>query len=355
MNKKGFTLIELLAIITILAIIAVITVPQILNIVSDSKKETAKDSAFGYKNAIHQYYLTESANNSELDMNGDYSIENGVISNGAESFNIGITGQTPTSGEVTISNGEIVDGCIVYGDYSVVIVNGNVISTVDGDCYNYSYFTYDPDAEYYSHYTDDGIPNYGIEGNVTDKVSIPDPSWLYYVKEIEVPNRYVYGLYVFDDEEYHEVFPGVLDDTSCQQYIVDEEFSEYYDEFECRNIGTYKKYELCGVVEGEEFCLKLGEDNFAYNVATLNNLKNRYDSFDGIFANNNYQFISGDTLDNIEANEFDFFGIVWPYGVVIMTDSSQCEVYDIDRYNGREPQNHVEVLCDIGFPHITNR
>ena len=37
-NKKGFTLIELLAVIVILAVIMVIAVPQILDVISNSKK-----------------------------------------------------------------------------------------------------------------------------------------------------------------------------------------------------------------------------------------------------------------------------------------------------------------------------
>ena len=48
-KKNAFTLIELLAIIVILAIIAVITVPIILNIIENSRKGAAKDSAYGYK------------------------------------------------------------------------------------------------------------------------------------------------------------------------------------------------------------------------------------------------------------------------------------------------------------------
>ena len=65
MNKKekGFTLIELLAIIVILAIIAVITVPIILNIIEESKKGAAKDSAYGYKDSVNKYYTQELLNN----------------------------------------------------------------------------------------------------------------------------------------------------------------------------------------------------------------------------------------------------------------------------------------------------
>ncbi|MBP3920766.1 MAG: prepilin-type N-terminal cleavage/methylation domain-containing protein, partial [Bacilli bacterium] len=51
--NKAFTLIELLAIIVILAIIAIITIPIILNVVDNSSKGAAVDSAYGYKDAIN--------------------------------------------------------------------------------------------------------------------------------------------------------------------------------------------------------------------------------------------------------------------------------------------------------------
>ena len=51
-NKKGFTLIELLAVIVILAIIALIATPIILNMIENAKKGAAKDSAYGYIEAI---------------------------------------------------------------------------------------------------------------------------------------------------------------------------------------------------------------------------------------------------------------------------------------------------------------
>ena len=51
-KNKGFTLVELLAVIVILALIALIATPIILNVISDAKKEAAKDSAYGYIEAI---------------------------------------------------------------------------------------------------------------------------------------------------------------------------------------------------------------------------------------------------------------------------------------------------------------
>ncbi len=65
---KAFTLIELLAIIVILAIIAVITVPIILNIIENSRKGAAIDSAYGYRDAVNQYYISELTKIGEKDL-----------------------------------------------------------------------------------------------------------------------------------------------------------------------------------------------------------------------------------------------------------------------------------------------
>ena len=76
-KQKGFTLIELLAIIVILAIIAVITVPIILNVIDNAKRGTAKDSAYGYKDAINKYYVSGMLEDESIKLNGDYNVVDG--------------------------------------------------------------------------------------------------------------------------------------------------------------------------------------------------------------------------------------------------------------------------------------
>ena len=56
-RNKGFTLIELLAVIVILALIALIATPIILNIIKDAKRSAAKDSAYGYIDAVEKYIV----------------------------------------------------------------------------------------------------------------------------------------------------------------------------------------------------------------------------------------------------------------------------------------------------------
>ncbi|MBS7021308.1 MAG: type II secretion system protein [Firmicutes bacterium] len=53
-SNKGFTLIELLAVIVILAVIALIATPLIMGTITKAKKNSAKDSAYGYMKAVEQ-------------------------------------------------------------------------------------------------------------------------------------------------------------------------------------------------------------------------------------------------------------------------------------------------------------
>ena len=135
-KKNAFTLIELLAIIVILAIIAVITVPIILDIIDNSRKGAATASAYGYKDAINNYYLTKLSDNTNWnELDGTYGINsNGNLKKSEiETYNINVSGEHPTDGYIVIQNKKI-SGCLVYGEYSVTINNEVVTDTNKGNC-----------------------------------------------------------------------------------------------------------------------------------------------------------------------------------------------------------------------------
>jgi len=135
-NQKGFTLIELLAIIVILAIIAVITVPIILNVIDNAKRGTAQDSAYGYKDAISKYYVTEMFNNN-ITLNGDYTVDsNGVLSNDTERHEILFSGTKPKGGHLTYLNNVLTSGCLTIDDYKVVFSDGETTNVERGTCDN---------------------------------------------------------------------------------------------------------------------------------------------------------------------------------------------------------------------------
>ena len=106
-NQKGFTLIELLAIIVILAVIALITTPIILNVVENSRKNAAKDKAYGVVDAVKLAYSTELLNDTTT--LGESGSNITVIFSGGDNLpkigdtSIKISGDIPTKGTVTLN------------------------------------------------------------------------------------------------------------------------------------------------------------------------------------------------------------------------------------------------------------
>ena len=127
-RRNGFTLIELLAIIVILAIIAVITVPLILDIIDNAKEKSVIDSAYGYKSAINQYYVSKMmADNSYEVKDDEYEISI------YKSDGLTVSGEEPKDGWVKVVNGTVTDFSFLIGDY-VVTYNAetNSIEAVKG-------------------------------------------------------------------------------------------------------------------------------------------------------------------------------------------------------------------------------
>ena len=115
-EKKGFTLVELLAVIVILALIALIATPIILNVINDAKKQAAKDSAYGYMDAVEKYIVS-----SELE---DKSIKDGTYSVEELNKKISVKGSTPDNGNIEIKNSSVKSYDIGIDGY--VVSNGEV-------------------------------------------------------------------------------------------------------------------------------------------------------------------------------------------------------------------------------------
>ena len=122
-NKKGFTLIELLAVIGVLAIIALIATPIVMNTIKNAKKGAAERTADNYIKQVETTIAEKKLENNPL-TDGTYDIDgNGNLTgNGlTEPVTIDMSGNKPTSGKITISNGGVSqDGTkLVVGDYNV--------------------------------------------------------------------------------------------------------------------------------------------------------------------------------------------------------------------------------------------
>ena len=115
-KNKGFTLVELLAVIVILALIALIATPIILNVINDAKKQAAKDSAYGYMDAVEKYIVS-----SELE---DKSIQDGTYRVEELNKKISVKGSTPDNGNIEIKNSSVKSYDIGIDGY--VVSNGEV-------------------------------------------------------------------------------------------------------------------------------------------------------------------------------------------------------------------------------------
>ena len=126
-KKNAFTLIELLAIIVILAIIAVITVPIILNIIDNSRRGAAQDSAYGYKDSINKWYVSKLSEDSNYNIpDGDYRV--GQLGEQVE-------GKVPGDNSwFIVSKNEVTDACLQFDEYKVEISSGKVGDAVKGEC-----------------------------------------------------------------------------------------------------------------------------------------------------------------------------------------------------------------------------
>ncbi len=123
-NKKGFTLIELLAVIVVLAIIALIATPIVMNIIKNAKKGAAERTADNYIKQVETTIAEKKLENNPL-ADGTYDIDgNGNLTGAAlldGKLEIDMSGNKPTSGTVTISNGGVSkEGTtMTVGDYDV--------------------------------------------------------------------------------------------------------------------------------------------------------------------------------------------------------------------------------------------
>jgi len=203
LNRNAFTLIELLAIIVILAIIAVITVPIILNIIENSRRGAAINSAYGYRDAINKFYV------SKLLDDNNYVIENGehdilyYVDAGLD-----VSGEKISDGWVMIESDNVTDFSIKIGDYAVTynsksnsidaVKGGDIVLTPRAQAMKdakdkvSAYITSVTTASNTKNY--DGDKSFTVDEIVTelgvDKTTgFDDSSWVYFTYDSEVSSN----------------------------------------------------------------------------------------------------------------------------------------------------------------------
>ena len=278
-KNKGFTLIELLAIIVILAIIAVITVPIVLNIIENSKKGAATNSAYGYKDAVSKWYVQELSKpeNQNLLLNGTYKVTNGNFENNE----IPVTGDKPTNGILVYSNNTLTNGCLTIGDYKVAFRNGEVTSIEKGKCETILYYTYDSAAP--------ANPIFYAKNSA--KLPEPDASWDVYIKETTIEGIPSYGIKLTSGENKIQL-GGIFDSEETCNAMIEEWTSNYASYLngtskQCKALANRTVYEVVGVKNfgtENEITFLLKANDLMNSINTLNTL------FPGCNASPSYNF-----------------------------------------------------------------
>ena len=114
--KKGFTLIELLAVIVILAIISLIAVPIVLDIIQDSKRNSALRSADGYVRAVN-YKIAQEALKDVIIEDGDYVIGENELAVEGNNFD-------SITGSYIIDNNRVLQAQLCINNFSVAYFDG---------------------------------------------------------------------------------------------------------------------------------------------------------------------------------------------------------------------------------------
>ena len=117
-NKKGFTLVELLAVIVILAIIALIATPIILNVIDDAKTNAAKNSAYGYIDALEKANAQNMLSSESINvLSGTYTISDGKLLDASSSeVTVKFKGTKPESATLTYVEGKLSNGSSIKVD-----------------------------------------------------------------------------------------------------------------------------------------------------------------------------------------------------------------------------------------------
>ena len=113
--------------------------PIILGIIENVKMGAAKNSAYGYKDAVNKYYMTKSLNMKDyVIQDGEYDIDpqTGYLV-GTETLAIEILGIKPDGGGLKFQDNKIDEGCLQFGDYAVSITNENIGNTTKAICDGY--------------------------------------------------------------------------------------------------------------------------------------------------------------------------------------------------------------------------
>ncbi|MBR5663001.1 MAG: prepilin-type N-terminal cleavage/methylation domain-containing protein [Bacilli bacterium] len=126
-NKKGFTLVEILAVLVVLLVIVLIAINVVNSRVKQAKKNSVEVNANNYIKAVNGVAAL-SQNIGEDMEKGTYQVRD------LNKTEIKISGEKPRKGSLTLSDYEVSYGCLMYDEYSAIIIDGKTASVEKMNC-----------------------------------------------------------------------------------------------------------------------------------------------------------------------------------------------------------------------------
>ena len=125
---------ELFIIMFAVLFIIMFAFPKARGVIGKIRMENAIDSAYTYKDSISKFYVSQLIADSDFKFDGVYTISDGKLVMGDTVYSIMKGANVPTSGYLDYHDNVITDGCFDINGYSIVVRDGEFVSTTKGMC-----------------------------------------------------------------------------------------------------------------------------------------------------------------------------------------------------------------------------
>lgn len=134
MRENGFFRVELIVVMFAGLLVMFFAVPRAKKMVLNIKMNSAIDSVNSYKENVNNFYVSKLFLDNSFKLDGVYNISNGNLITDTDEYEIKVYGNVPSGGYLLYNDNVLKDGCVIVGDFSVIVSDGEVISATKGSC-----------------------------------------------------------------------------------------------------------------------------------------------------------------------------------------------------------------------------
>lgn len=133
-SSHSFFKVELLVIILAIVLIVVVSFPKLKKFVFNVRLESALDSAYEYSESVSNFFVSHLVFDDSFKLNGFYKVSDGNLIDDGKVYNISMAGNVPSGGYLNYENNILKQGCLIVGNYYIMIENGKFINVSSDDC-----------------------------------------------------------------------------------------------------------------------------------------------------------------------------------------------------------------------------